>query len=38
LMFSVTVLEERAATADEATSGQVGGGEHCSDGSCGCSH
>lgn len=39
LMFTVTVLDEREATADEATSGQVGGAqEHCSDGSCGCSH
>ena len=37
LMFTVTVLDEREATADEATSGQVGG-EHCDDGSCGCSH
>jgi len=37
LMFSVTVLDEREATADEALSGQVGGAEeHCSDGSCGC--
>ena len=38
LMFTVTVLDEREATADEATSGQVGGGETCADGSCGCSH
>jgi len=38
LMFSVTVLDERAATEDEAATGQVGGGEHCEDGSCGCSH
>jgi FKBP-type peptidyl-prolyl cis-trans isomerase SlyD len=37
LMFSVTVLSEREATADEAATGQVGGG-HCSDGSCGCGH
>ena len=37
LMFSVTVLDEREATADEAVSGQVGG-ETCHDGSCGCSH
>jgi FKBP-type peptidyl-prolyl cis-trans isomerase SlyD len=37
LMFSVTVLDERAATEDEAATGQVGG-EHCEDGSCGCSH
>ena len=39
LMFTVTVLDEREATADEVASGQVGGAqEHCSDGSCGCSH
>ncbi|MEA3419148.1 MAG: peptidylprolyl isomerase [Campylobacterota bacterium] len=39
LMFTVTVLDEREATADEAMSGQVGGAqEHCDDGSCGCSH
>jgi FKBP-type peptidyl-prolyl cis-trans isomerase SlyD len=39
LMFIVTVLDEREATADEAMSGQVGGAqEHCNDGSCGCSH
>ena len=39
LMFTVTVLDEREATADEASSGQVGGGaEHCDSGSCGCSH
>jgi FKBP-type peptidyl-prolyl cis-trans isomerase SlyD len=37
LMFSVTVLDVREATADEVTSGQVGG-EHCDDGACGCSH
>jgi FKBP-type peptidyl-prolyl cis-trans isomerase SlyD len=37
LMFSVTVLEAREATEDEAATGQVGG-EHCDDGSCGCSH
>jgi hypothetical protein len=36
-MFSVTVLDVREATADEVTSGQVGG-EHCDDGACGCSH
>jgi len=36
LMFSVTVLSAREATEDEMTTGQVGG-EHCSDGSCGCS-
>ena len=35
LLFSVTVLSEREATEDEASSGQVGGG-HCEDGSCGC--
>ena len=38
LLFSVTVLDVREATADEAASGQVGGGEHCDDGACGCSH
>ena len=38
LMFTVTVLDEREATEDEAATGQVGGEEHCSDGSCGCSH
>jgi len=37
LMFSVSVLDERAATDDEAATGQVGGA-HCEDGSCGCSH
>ncbi len=37
LMFTVTVLDERAATDEEMASGQVGG-EHCDDGSCGCSH
>jgi len=43
LMFSVTVLSAREATADEAASGQVGGaqgescGSHEGDG-CGCSH
>ncbi|MEA3491460.1 MAG: peptidylprolyl isomerase [Campylobacterota bacterium] len=37
LMFTVTILEERAATDEEIASGQVGG-EHCDDGSCGCSH
>jgi FKBP-type peptidyl-prolyl cis-trans isomerase SlyD len=35
LMFSVTVVDVREATADEISSGQVGGG-HCDDGSCGC--
>ena len=38
LMFSVKVLSERPATDEEAATGQVGGGEHCSDGSCGCGH
>lgn len=40
LMFTVTVLDVREATADEAASGQVGGAaeEHCDSGSCGCSH
>jgi FKBP-type peptidyl-prolyl cis-trans isomerase SlyD len=37
LLFSVTVLDAREATADEVTSGQVGG-EHCDDGACGCGH
>ena len=37
LMFTVTVLDERVATDEEMASGQVGG-EHCDDGSCGCSH
>ena len=37
LMFSVVVLDTRAATAEEVATGQVGGGEaHCEDGSCGC--
>ncbi len=35
LMFSVKVLSERDATADEAATGQVGGGESCGSG-CGC--
>ena len=35
LMFSVTVIDVRAATEDELSSGQVGGG-HCEDGGCGC--
>ncbi len=38
LMFSVTVLSAREATEDEISSGQVGGGEHCHSGSCGCGH
>jgi FKBP-type peptidyl-prolyl cis-trans isomerase SlyD len=37
LMFSVTVLDAREATEDEAATGQVGGG-HCEDGACGCGH
>lgn len=38
LMFSVTVIDVREATADEVLSGQVGGAaEHCQDGGCGCS-
>ena len=37
LMFSVTVLSARAATAEEVTIGQIGG-EHCEDGACGCGH
>jgi len=35
LVFAVNVLDVRDATADELTSGQVGGG-HCDDGACGC--
>jgi FKBP-type peptidyl-prolyl cis-trans isomerase SlyD len=39
LMFSLSVLSAREATADEVASGQVGGGqEHCGSGSCGCGH
>ncbi|MCF6205565.1 MAG: peptidylprolyl isomerase [Sulfurovum sp.] len=38
LMFSVKVLSEREATPEEAATGQVGGGEHCGSGSCGCGH
>ena len=43
LMFTVTVLDEREATADETASGQdtaAADGEHCGSGggSCGCSH
>ncbi len=44
LMFSVTVLGAREATADEAASGQVGGaqgescGSHGEGDGCGCSH
>lgn len=39
LMFSVVVLDARDATADEVSTGQVGGGEdagHCGSGNCGC--
>jgi len=35
LVFTVSVLGVRDATADELSTGVVGGG-HCSDGSCGC--
>jgi FKBP-type peptidyl-prolyl cis-trans isomerase SlyD len=35
LVFDVNVLDVRDATADELSSGQVGGG-HCDDGACGC--
>ncbi len=45
LMFSVTVVSVREATAEEAASGQVGGiqggescGSHGEGGGCGCSH
>jgi FKBP-type peptidyl-prolyl cis-trans isomerase SlyD len=38
LMFSLTVLSAREATADEIATGQVGGEEHCGGGSCGCGH
>ncbi len=38
LMFSLVVLSAREATQDEISSGQVGGGEHCHSGSCGCGH
>lgn len=42
LMFSVTVVDVREATADEVLSGQVGAGaaasgDHCHSGGCGCS-
>ncbi len=38
LTFAVTIVDIREATADEISSGQVGGGaEHCEDGGCGCS-
>ena len=36
LEFKVKIASERDATADEAATGQVGGG--CAGGSCGCSH
>jgi FKBP-type peptidyl-prolyl cis-trans isomerase SlyD len=36
LTFDVTVTQNREATEEEASSGQVGGG--CTDGSCGCGH
>jgi FKBP-type peptidyl-prolyl cis-trans isomerase SlyD len=35
LMFSVTVISAREATAEEIASGQVGGGHTHGDGSCG---
>jgi len=35
LMFSVTVLSAREATADEISSGVVGGHQHAEEGSCG---
>ena len=38
LMFSVEVVSAREATPDEISSGQIGGGEHCGSGSCGCGH
>jgi FKBP-type peptidyl-prolyl cis-trans isomerase SlyD len=37
LMFSVSIVSAREATADEVATGQVGG-EHCHSGSCGCGH
>jgi len=36
LMFAVTIISERDATDDEATSGIVGGEAHCHSGGCGC--
>ena len=36
LTFNVKVLDVREATPDEVLSGQVGGGEHCESGGCGC--
>ena len=38
LMFSVSIVSAREATADEMATGQVGGEEHCHSGSCGCGH
>jgi len=38
LMFSVTVLSSREATADEISSGQIGGGHDHGDGCCGSGH
>ena len=39
LTFDVKVVTKREATAEEALTGQVGGGhEHCGSGSCGCGH
>jgi FKBP-type peptidyl-prolyl cis-trans isomerase SlyD len=38
LMFSVKVVSQRDATAEEVMTGQVQKDEHCDDGSCGCSH
>lgn len=35
LMFSLSILDVREATADEVLSGQVGGGQQHGDGSCG---
>lgn len=36
LLFSVTIDSEREATADEISSGAVGGEAHCHSGGCGC--
>ncbi len=39
LTFDVKLVSKREATADEALTGQVGGGkEHCGSGNCGCGH
>ena len=38
LMFSVTILSVREATADEASSGQIGGHSHDDGGCCGGGH